>query len=136
MSESAYADLVVDQGTDFAVQVMWTDQLNEPYRVVHPSRMQVRSVHGQLLLDLPTLSGADASAAPHLVYNTEGGVLQVVIPAAATAVLPLGKHYYDILVSYEVAASGFGAFAQTQAVRVAKVLYGTFTVVGRVTKGM
>jgi len=134
VSESAYADLVVDQGTDFAVQMMWTDQLNEPYRIVHPSRMQVRAVTGQLLLDMPTLSGSDPSAAAHLVYNTEGGVLQVVIPSAATDKLPVGKHYYDVLVSYEATTQGFGAQAQTKAVRVAKLLYGTFTVQGRVTK--
>jgi len=137
MTEAAYADIEIDQGADFALQVIWTDVINEAYRVVHPMRLQARAATGQVLLDLSSLDQSaetPQAVTPTLVYSTEGGVVQVIIPSSITEQLPVGELYYDLFVSYTSTSSSFLTGDQSTSVRRAKLLTGKIIVEGRVTK--
>ena len=114
---TARAHITVDQGADFGMQLIWTDQNNQPYRVVHPCRMQVRANTGQCILDVVSHA---SPGKPRLAYSTDGGVIQMMVSSGVTRRLPVGKHSFDLLASYEDQVNGVR--------RIAKVLSGTLTV--------
>lgn len=137
---TAYADLDISQGEDFALQLFWTDQINQPYKVCHPMRLQARAATGQTVLDLFTADQAEelpSDASRTLVYSTEGGVVQAVVPSDVTNQLPAGEElFYDLFVSYESQSSDFITGGETITVRLAKILQGKIRVQGRVTKSV
>lgn len=136
---AGYAELEIEQGADYALQIVWTDVVNEAYRVCHPIRLQARSLGGQALLDLSSVDQTteqSEGSTPRIIYNTEGGVLQIIVPASVTAQLPPGELYYDMFVSYESTSFDYINNEETDSIRVAKVMTGKIKVEGRVTKSL
>ena len=134
---SAYADIEIDQGEDFGLQVIWTDMVNESYKVCHPIRLQARSAAGQIIIDAFSVDQYDAdpdSTQNMLTYSTEGGVVQVIIHNSVTSTLPVGDLYYDLFVSYQSTTTNFVTGSTDVAVRVARLIRGKMNVQGRVTK--
>ena len=124
MSESVVVNLSVDQGADFALQAYWTDAGNNPFTVLHPMRMDIRASTGQLIHSMSSASDPDEQ--PDILYNSDSGLIQLVIPASVTSIMGSGEYAYDLFISYQDEA--------TAQVFVKKLMRGTIYVYGRVTK--
>jgi len=134
---SGYADLEMEQGEDFGLQVVWTDNVNESYKVCHPMRLQARASTGQTILDLSTVDQEDelsGGTEPSIQYSTQGGVVQIIVPASQTETMPVGTLFYDLFVSYKSDTSDFITGEPTSTVRLSKLIKGKIIVEGRVTK--
>lgn len=129
MSAAGRANVSVIQGEDFVAQIFWSDNLNQPYTLCHPAKMQVRTKRGGLVLELSSQS----EQAQGLVLAEEQGLIQVYIPASVTSRLPVGSYSYDLFVTYESRTTGFGAATQTVQKHVKRVVAGNFNVEDRVT---
>jgi hypothetical protein len=140
MSDGAYADISVDRGADFTMQIVWTDPNNQPYEVVHPIRMQARSSTGQVVLDLTSeadeQTDPEEATVPPLTYSTEGGFIQVFIPYSTTEGLTPGTYYYDMFVTYNASVYSLTTGNTSTEVRRFKLIYGKLTVEGRVTENV
>lgn len=126
MSESANVDLSIDQGADFSLQIYWTDAGNNPFTVLHPMRMDIRSKQGAVIHSLTTLVSGDDQ--PDILYNSDSGLIQLTIRAQDTADFPPGQYDYDLFVSHQDDAVG--------EVRLKRLIRGNVLVYGRVTKEM
>lgn len=137
---TGYADLEISQNEDYAVQFIWTDKNNEPYQVCHPIRMQARAATGQTIIDATSVDQTVEQAAgtePRILYSTEGGVIQLVLPADVTVNLPSGETiFYDLFASYYSTANNFVTEEEEVTVRKKKVLMGKIKIEGRVTKNV
>lgn len=136
---TAHADLVIHQGEDYAIQIIWTTDLNEGYQVTHPIRMQARAASGQTAFECASVNQAEEqpdTTQPTLVYSTEGGVIQIIVPASVTTNLPTGKLYYDVFASYVSTTTSFITGEEMSSTRRTKILNGTIHVEGRVTKNL
>jgi len=137
VTDAAYADLSIDQGADFTMQIIWTDPTGEPYEVIHPIRMQARAATGQVLLDLTSYAdGAEIpeGIAPTITYNSDSGVIQLQVPNSLTAGIPQGELYYDLFVTYRAPIYDLTTGVESSTERRSKILTGKITVEGRVTK--
>lgn len=125
MSEAASLDISVDQGTDFGIQIYWTDGANTPFTVMAPMRMDIKSETGQVIHSLMT-GVADDQATP-ILYNSESGVIQLEIPADVTDSFASGSYDYDLFVTYQDSAV-------TNSTRLTRLLRGRVHVYRRVTQ--
>lgn len=125
MSEAASLDISVDQGTDFGIQIYWTDGANTPFTVMAPMRMDIKSETGQVIHSLMT-GVADDEATP-ILYNSESGVIQLEIPADVTDSFASGSYDYDLFVTYQDSAV-------TNSTRLTRLLRGRVHVYRRVTQ--
>lgn len=136
MTDAARADISLDQGADFTLQMTWTDSNGNPYEVIHPIRMQARARTKQLTLDLysyPDGAEIPEGIAPTITYSSTSGVIQVVVPASQTATIPAGMYDYDMFVSYRTAVYDLVSGAESLTTRKMKLMAGTLEVEGRVT---
>jgi hypothetical protein len=137
VTEAAYADISIDQGADFTMQVIWTDPANEPYEVIHPIRLQARAATGQVMLDLTSYAdGAEIpeGVQPTITYNSDSGVIQLQVPYSLTSTIPHGELYYDLFTTYRAPVYDLTSGVESSTERRAKILTGKITVEGRVTK--
>lgn len=121
-------DFIIEQGEDWTCQLVWTDYFDNPMQVTTPMRMAIKSQYGQVAHELivPDVPPA-ADEIPAISYNTESGLIQLHMDDDQTAALNPGIYSYDLFCSVEDNA----AYAGTQQV---KLIYGSVTVRGRVTK--
>jgi len=129
MTNAAYADLVIDQGADFAVQLYWTDYNNNPFTVLSPMRMDMKAATGQIVATLNTNDDANDLETPSIVYNSDSGLIQLQLPPSVTSTIAPGDYSYDLFVTYQDQLSN-------SSTRLAKILYGRVFVNGRVTKNV
>lgn len=135
MSDAAYADISIDQGADFAMQIYWADSAGEPYQVIHPIRMQARSLTGQVVLDLQSVGDDEPEGTvPEITYSTASGIIQLALPAERTAELTPGKYAYDMFVTYSASVYDLNNGTELQTERRFRLVYGSLYVEGRVTK--
>lgn len=123
MSESVSVNLSIDQGADYGLQIYWTDAGNNPFTVLHPMRMDIKSSTGVVVHSLTTETQDDTQ--PDILYNSDSGLIQLTIPASATSNFPAGQYAYDLFVSYSDEANGLA--------RLVKLIQGIVYVYGRVT---
>jgi len=128
MSSSALIDLDIDQGADFGVQLYWTTMDQEPFTVLAPMRMEIRDDIGATLFTLATNDGASAGTQT-ILYNSDTGLIQLMIPASSTAIFPPGRYNYDLFVTYQ-------DNAVTNATRLHKLAKGNVYVDGRYTQNV
>jgi hypothetical protein len=136
VTDAARADISLDQGADFTLQMTWTDSSGNPYEVIHPIRMQARARTKQLTLDLfsyPDGAEIPEGIAPTITYSSTSGVIQVVVPASQTATIPAGVYDYDMFVSYKTSIYDLVTGVEALTTRKMKLLAGTLEVEGRVT---
>lgn len=129
MTNAAYADLVIDQGADFAVQLYWTDYNNNPFTVLSPMRMDIKASTGQIVATLNTNDEANDLETPSIVYNSDSGLIQLQLPPAITSTITPGDYSYDLFVTYQDQLT-------TSSTRLAKLMYGRVFVNGRVTRNV
>lgn len=129
MTNAAYADLVIDQGADFAVQMYWTDFNNNPFTVLSPMRMDIKASTGQIVATLNTNDDANDLETPSIVYNSDSGLIQLQLPPNTTSTIAPGDYSYDLFVTYQDNLT-------TSSTRLAKLLYGRVFVNGRVTRNV
>lgn len=128
MSSSAVVDLEIDQGADFGVQIYWTTMDQQPFTVLSPMRMEIRDDVGNTLYTLATSDGAVAGSET-ILYNSDSGLIQLMIPAADTANFPAGRYNYDLFVTYQ-------DNDVTNATRLARLQRGSVTVNKRTTRNI
>lgn len=101
MSTAAPVDIDLDQGADFGVQIYWSNADIQPYRVMSPMRMEIRNTTGQVIYTLQTDDNAPDDAVKNILYNSDSGLIQLMIPAADTSTFPVGALDYDLFVTYQ-----------------------------------
>lgn len=127
MSEAANVDLSVDQGTDFGIQVYWTDGANRPFAVLPPMRMDIKAETGQVIHSLMT--GTNEEDASNILYNTESGLIQLSISSEMTSTFPAGSYDYDLFVTYQDSRV-------TNTTRLTRLLFGRVYVYRRITENV
>lgn len=126
MSNAAPVDIDIDQGADFGVQIYWTSMDQQPFTVLAPMRMEIRDAVGNTLYTLATNDG-DTTATTTILYSSDTGLIQLMIPAADTTNFPAGVYSYDLFVTYQ-------DNAVTNATRLARLLRGNVYVDRRTTQ--
>jgi len=125
---AAYVPMDIDQGEDFTAQVVYTDDFDEPYRVVSPCRMDIKNTAGavQLSLETPDTVLPDG-AIPEIALSDEIGMLQLHIEDSVTEALVPGVYSYDLFVT----VNDGNAYAGNQRQRL---IYGEVVVNKRITR--
>lgn len=126
---AAHVDLVIDQGEDWSCQIYWTDFYNNPHKLAHPLRMEIRSSLGQTIHTLNSDEDFPAGSIEPIAWSNETGWIQLHIPEESTKTFPPGIYSYDLFVSVNDGA----VYAGHQQVRL---IYGSMTVNARVTQGI
>ncbi len=126
---AAHVDLVIDQGEDWSCQIYWTDYYNNPHKLAHPLRMEIRSSLGQTIHTLVSDTVVPAGTIAPISYSTDTGWIQMHIPDETTKNFPPGIYSYDLFVT----VNDGGKYAGNQAVRL---IQGSMTVHARVTQGI
>jgi|SRR6476620_6786998 len=124
MSTAASVDIALDQGADFGIQIYWVDAQQQPFTVLSPMRMDIKDEVGNIIQTLVT--NDDDPSNPTILYNSDAGLVQLMLTAAQTALMVPGLYNYDLFVTYQ-------DNAVTLATRVKKLITGTILVNGRVT---
>jgi hypothetical protein len=128
MSTAVVVDLDVDQGADFGGQIYWTSMDQQPFTVLSPMRMEIRDRVGNTLYTLATKEGI-STGSETILYNSDSGLIQLMIPSADTANFPAGAYQYDLFVTYQ-------DNDVTNATRIKRLVRGTVNVNARVTKNV
>lgn len=125
---AAYVPMEIDQGEDWTASIVYTDDFDEPYNVIAPCRLDIKSNTGQTQISLLTPDTAlpDGSIAP-IAVSSEIGLLQIHIEDSATAAMVPGVYKYDLFVTI----NDGNEYAGNQ---VQRLIYGDVTVNKRVTK--
>ena len=126
MSTAGIVDLSLDQGADFGIQIYWTDESSQPYTVLSPMRMEIKNSVGGIVYALQTDDDAPVDAVQTILYNSDSGLIQLMIPASDTLNIKAGSYVYDLFITYL-------DNAVTQATRTKRLIAGTVLVNGRVT---
>lgn len=128
MSTAGIVDIDIDQGADFGCQFYWTTMDQTPYTVLAPMRMEIRDDVGNTLYTLATADGSTTSTQT-ILYNSDTGLIQLMIPAADTATFPAGRYNYDLFVTYQ-------DNAVTNATRLKRLVKGNVYVDKRYTRNV
>lgn len=123
---AANVPLVIDQGEDWTTDIIWTDEHDEPVPLVHPCRLDVRSMGGQVAFTLETNPETPEGEIPGINVSTDIGLLQLHASHEVTAALAPGVYHYDLFVTCD----DENEYAGLQRTRL---LYGSVTVNKRVT---
>lgn len=125
---AAVVQLSIDQGEDWAAQIVWTDATDEPINVVSNCRMDIKDASGATILSLMTPSAPppDGTVAP-ITLSTDIGLIQLFIDRNTTAAMPAGDYGYDLFVTVDDG----GDYAGTQ---VNRLMAGIVTVNQRITQ--
>lgn len=127
--ETARIDLIINQGEDWAVQMIFTDERDRAMNLVNPFRMDIRDTTGQVQHTLetddtdPTLQ----NGVPGIVVSSSIGLVQLYLDDAVTSDLVPGLYYYDIFGHCDDG----NAYAGDQVIRLAQ---GTVNVQKRITE--
>lgn len=112
MSAATY-DLVIDQGSDFAIDLAVTENGSAKNLTGYSARAQMRSSK--------TASSVSATFTCSIV-NASGGTLKVELPNATSTGMSAGRYYYDLEI-----------FTNSNAI-VKRLLEGTVTLNQEVTR--
>jgi hypothetical protein len=124
---AAFVPLDITQGEDWTVEIVWTDEYNEPVEVSHPCRMDIKAATGQTFVTLETNPEIPDDAIPGINVSSSMGMLQLHIPRAQTAALLPGEYFYDLFVT----TGNVGDYGGTQ---VIPLIAGTASVRKRYTR--
>lgn len=124
---AAYVPLSIDQGEDWTVQLVWTDDYSEPIPVVAPCRIDMKDVTGATVMSLETPeTPLPDGEIPPIALSTDIGLIQLHAPKEQTAAIPPGQYQYDLFAT----VNDGDAYAGNQ---TSRLLYGTCTVNKRTT---
>lgn len=125
---AANVPIIIDQGEDWTVQLIWTDNYDEPQNVLAPCRMDVKhTLTGQTMFSLFTpTEELPPGEIPPISLSSEIGMIQLHVPRATTEALIPGQYHYDLFASVDDG----DVYAGNQ---VQRILYGSVIVNKRVT---
>jgi hypothetical protein len=108
--------------------VVYTDDLDQPYNVIHPCRLDIKSKTGatQLSLSSPEDPLPDGYI-PEIQVSSEIGLLQIHIEDAVTAAMVPGVYVYDLFVTIDDGNEYAGS-------QIQRILYGEVNVNKRITR--
>jgi hypothetical protein len=97
---AAHVPIEIDQGEDWTVQIVYTDDMDQPYHVVAPCRMDIKNKQGatQLSLMTPETPPPDGTI-PDILLSRDIGLIQIHIEDSTTAALLPGVYKYDLFVT-------------------------------------
>lgn len=119
--------MVIDQGSDFTAQLIWTDSFDDPVAVVHPCRLDIRGAANQPIASMETDPELPEGETPSISLSTETGLLQLHLPAEQTAAMLPGVYHYDLFATLDAGADS------PMPTQVQRLIYGSVTVNKRVT---
>lgn len=125
---AANVQMEIDQGEDWTSSIVYTDDNDQPYNVIAPCRLDIKSKLGatQLSLTTPITTLADGEI-PEIGLSSEVGIIQLHIEDAVTAALIPGVYQYDLFVT----VNDGNAYAGNQ---VQRIIQGECIVNQRVTQ--
>lgn len=118
-------EITMVQAEDFAVQIFWTDDYNDPIPISDPVLMDVKDGNGQIAMRF--LGSGDETTGPRAYINGPAGFIQLTAPKATTAKLRPGRYLFDLWASVADSAAPFDRQAQ-------QVVSGFLLVESRVSK--
>lgn len=125
MADDVQVDLEVDKGSDYAVQLYWTDQYDSPIAISHPMKMTVAFATPFTYISTSEVpSGPQAS---YLSYNSSIGFVQLSLPDSYTNNLIPGIYQYDLW------AQVLDPDDINNTTKRTKIFGGSFVVVGAIT---
>lgn len=125
---AAFVPLEIDQGEDWTISIVYTDDFDEPYNVIHPCRMDIKSPQGATQLSLSTPDVAvPPGTIPQIALSNEIGLLQIHAEDTVTESLMPGTYKYDLFVT----VNDGNAYAGNQ---VQRLIYGDVVVNKRITQ--
>jgi hypothetical protein len=87
MTAATY-DLVIDQGSDFAIDLTITEAGSAKDLTGYSGRAQIRSTHAA--------SSVTASFTCSIVGSASAGILKLELPSATTTSMAAGRYVYDL----------------------------------------
>ena len=125
---AAYVPMEIDQGEDWTSSIVYTNDFDEPYNVIAPCRLDIKTPQGATQLSLTTPdSDVPPGTIPEIALSSEIGLLQLHIEDSVTANLLPGVYKYDLFIT----VNDGNEYAGNQ---VQRIIYGDVTVNQRVTK--
>lgn len=97
---AAHVPLDIDQGEDWTVSIIYTDDFDNPYNVIAPCRMDIKSKQGatQLSLVTPDIPPPDGII-PEIALSSDIGLIQLHITDDMSSALLPGVYKYDLFVT-------------------------------------
>lgn len=97
---AAAVPLDIDQGEDWTAQIVYVDDHDQPYNIVAPCRLDIKSKQGatQLSLTTPEIEVPEGEI-PEIGLSSEIGLVQLHIEDTVTAALVPGVYQYDLFVT-------------------------------------
>jgi len=125
---AAFVPLDIDQGEDWTASIVYTDQLDQPYTLISPARMDIKDGQGATILSLsaPEVE-LPPGEIPELGISSEIGLIQIHIEDSVTANINPGVYKYDLFVTVDDGDAYTGA-------QVQRLIYGEVTVNQSYTK--
>ena len=118
--------LVIDQGEDFACQIVWTDGYDNAVQLVTPARLDIKDLTtNQVVISLND-DAVPEGEIPGIAISNSTGLIQIYIQRTATAAINPGTYAYDLFVTTD--DGGDYAGVQTH-----RLLAGPVTVNKRIT---
>lgn len=96
---AANVPMVIDQGEDWTVDIIWTDNFDEPVYVTHPCRLDMVGAGSQVVLTLETNPEIPEGEIPGINLSSDIGLLQLHAGKEQTGALQPGRYYYDLMVT-------------------------------------
>jgi hypothetical protein len=124
---AANVQMEIDQGEDWTSTIVYTDDNDQPYNVIAPCRLDIKSKLGatQISLTTPVTTLPDG-VIPDIGLSSEIGLIQLHIEDAVTAALIPGVYQYDLFIT----VNDGNAYAGNQ---VQRIIQGECIVNQRVT---
>lgn len=116
--DTATVDLSMNQGEDWAVQMIFTDENDRALNVVHPARMDCKDTTGTVQFSLLSTDTPAASLddIPGLTLSSSIGLVQLYLSSDRTDTLEDGTFIYDLFANVDDG----DVYAGTQVVRLAQ----------------
>ena len=96
---AASVPLDIDQGEDWTATIVYTDELDQPYNVVAPCRMDIKNSQGATQLSLSTPDVFIDGEIPEINLSSEEGLIQIHIEDMVTGAMVPGTYKYDLFIT-------------------------------------
>jgi hypothetical protein len=97
---AANVPMSIDQGEDWTTNIIYSDEFDNPYNIVPPCRMDIKSPQGATQITLATPEGElPDGVIPEIMLSSEIGLIQLHIEDGATAAMIPGVYKYDLFVT-------------------------------------
>lgn len=99
---AAVVPIEIDMGEDWTANVVYTDDMDQPYNIIEPCRLDIKNVQGAIQLSLTTPADPELvqdGVIPDILLSSDIGLIQLHIEDTVTANLVPGVYKYDLFVT-------------------------------------